>query len=155
MDDDGDRSVDDDCVDDGGMADEYSAVTVGIQPEVDVVVPCGLTTAVPEVASEEALDKVEVVKPDISSSNTEKRMSPTNSRTTSAAAVLMLYTAGRAWGTILSHGMRPDDTILDEMLDEMLGEKLDEIAEELNAVLLIEVLGALERCDVFDGLDSS
>ena len=158
-----DRCVDDCCLDDGGVDDEYSAVMVGVQPEVGFMIPCGLTTAVVEVVAEEVLDDIEVVKPDISSSNNERRISPTKSSTTSAAAVLMLFTAGKAWGTMLSHGMRADDTILDEVLDEMLDEMLDEvldevldeIADELRAVLLTRDLGALKLCCVFDAQDSS
>lgn len=92
-------------------------------------------------------DVVEVVKPDISSSNTEKRISPTKPNTTSAAAVLMLYTAGKAWGTMLSHGMSSEDIMLDEMLDE--------IVEELRTVLLTRVLSALKLCCVFDARESS
>ena len=133
------------------MDDEYSAMTVGVQLEVDFVVPCGLSIAVPEVAAEEVADNVEVVNPDISPSNTETRMSPTKSNTISAAAELMLYIAGRAWGIVLSHGMRADDTTLDEMLDAML----DEIDDELRALLLTRVFGALELSCVFDGRDTS
>lgn len=110
------------------------------------MLPCGLTTAVPETADEELSANVEVVKPDISPPNTERRMSPTKSRTTSAAPLSMLYSAGRAWGTMLSHGMTLDDTAVDETLDEML----DEIVDECKSVLLTGFLDALELCWVFD-----
>lgn len=107
--------------------------------------------------AEALVTNFEVVKPDTSPPRTDRRMSPTRPRTTSAAPFLMLYPAGWAWGITVSHGgsvMMPDDTALEETLDEALDKALDEMAAELRVVLLTETLAAFELCGVFDACDS-